>query len=310
MTLADPDRATRRLAQVPAPRTLKDTRGYRAFRVVNVTILLLVVAVVLYPFVNIIAQSFSSEGAITSGQVNLVPRGFNIETYRVVMSDSMFWLNYRNTVVYTVVATAIAMVLTTSFAYAISKKHLKGRPVLIGIAVFTMFFNGGLIPNYVLINELGMTNTMWAIVLPNAISVFNLLVMKAFFENLPEELEEAASIDGLTTYGIFFRIVLPLSKAVIATMVLFYAVTFWNSWFTAFLYLDRAELYPVTVYLRNMIAGATTATSMGSSADDAAQVAANIQAVTMVLTLLPIVSLYPFIQKYFVSGVMLGSVKG
>nr|WP_298802335.1 carbohydrate ABC transporter permease [uncultured Pseudokineococcus sp.] len=310
MTVADPDRATRRVAATPPTRRVKDSRGYQVFRVVNVTVLLLVVGLVLYPFVNIVAQSFSSEGAITSGQVNLVPRGFNVETYRLVMSDSLFWVNYRNTVVYTVVATAIAMVLTTTFAYAISKKDLKGRSVLIGVAVFTMFFNGGLIPNYVLINELGMTNTLWAIVLPNAISVFNLLVMKAFFENLPAELEEAASIDGLTTYGIFFRIVLPLSKAVIATMVLFYAVFFWNSWFQAFLYLDRAELYPVTVYLRNMIAGATTSTSMGASADDAAQVAANIQAVTMVLTVLPIICLYPFLQKYFVSGVMLGSVKG
>ncbi|GAB7191661.1 carbohydrate ABC transporter permease [Kineococcus sp. NUM-3379] len=307
----DPTTLPRRPARTPAARGIQDSRGYRAFRVVNAAFLLGVVFVTLYPFVNIVAQSFSSEGAISSGSVNLVPRGFNVDTYRVVMGDAMLWTNYRNTVVYTVVATAISMVLTTTFAYAISKKHLKGRNLLIGIAVFTMFFNGGLIPNYVLINELGMKNTLWAIVLPNAISVFNLLVMKAFFENLPEELEEAAAIDGLTTYGIFFRIVLPLSKAVLATMVLFYAVSFWNSWFSAFLYMDRAELYPVTVYLRNMIAGATTATSVGGVAQgDLSQVAANIQAVTMVLTVLPIVTLYPFIQKYFVSGVMLGAVKG
>ncbi|WP_432572714.1 carbohydrate ABC transporter permease [Kineococcus sp. SYSU DK005] len=298
------------MGRPPAARGIQESRTYRAFRVVNAIVLLGVVAVTLYPFVNIVAQSFSSEGAISSGQVNLWPRGFNVDTYRVVLGDDMFWTNYKNTVVYTVVATAVSMVLTTSFAYAISKKHLKGRTVLIGIAVFTMFFNGGLIPNYVLINELGMKNTMWAIVLPNAISVFNLLVMKAFFENLPEELEEAAAIDGLTTYGTFFRIVLPLSKAVLATMVLFYAVSFWNSWFSAFLFLDRAELYPVTVYLRNMIAGASTATSIGGGAGELAQVAANIQAVTMVLTVLPIVTLYPFIQKYFVSGVMLGAVKG
>ena len=310
MVTVDPTRLSRRLEAAPRSRGLRDSRSYRVFQVVNAAVLLLVVAVTLYPFVNIVAQSFSSEGYINSGQVSLVPRGFNVETYRLVMGDGMFWTNYRNTVVYTVVATLIAMVLTTSFAYAISKKHLKGRTALITIAVVTMFFNGGLIPNYVLINELGLTNSLWAIVLPNAISVFNLLVMKAFFESLPEELEEAASIDGLTTYGTFFRIVLPLSKAVIATMTLFYAVSFWNSWFTAFLYLDRAELFPVTLYLRNMIAGATTATSIGAGSGDVAQVAANIQAVTMVLTLLPIVCFYPFIQKYFVSGVMLGAVKG
>ncbi|EYR64220.1 sugar ABC transporter permease [Actinotalea ferrariae CF5-4] len=312
MVTTAPTRLSDRLSRPSAAaRGVRDTRGYRVFTAVNVLVLVLVMAVTLYPFVNILAQSFSSEGFITAGQVNLVPRGFNVETYQTVMADRMFWRNYQNTLVYTVVATAIAMVLTTTFAYAISKRHLRGRSLFIGIAVFTMFFNGGLIPNYVLINTLGFKNTIWAIVLPNAISVFNLLVMKAFFENLPAELEEAAAIDGLDTYRTLLRIVLPLSKAVIATMILFYAVSFWNSWFPAFLYMDRAELYPVTVYLRNLIAGATTATSVGGGGADAmTQVAANIQSVTMVLTVLPIVCLYPFIQKYFVSGVMLGAVKG
>jgi len=304
--------SARPTAKPSQPVGIKDSLSYRTFRAINTVLLIVVMLVTLYPFVNVIAQSFSAEGYIISGQVNVIPRGFNIETYKVVMADSMFWTNYKNTVVYTVVGTAIAMALTTTFAYALSKKRLKGRTIFIGIAVFTMFFNGGLIPNYILIKSLGMTNSIWAIVLPNAISIFNLLVMKAFFENLPEELEEAASVDGLTTYGIFGRIVLPLSKAVLATMVLFYAVGFWNSWFQAFLYMDRAELYPVTVYLRNLIAGATNAASVsgGAGADGLAQVAANIQAVTIVLTVLPIICLYPFLQKYFVSGVMLGSVKG
>lgn len=292
------------------PKRMKDSRGYRVFQVVNGAVLLGVVFVTLYPFLNIIAQSFSGESAIRAGEVNLIPQGFNITTYQLVMGDGMFWRNYGNTVLYTVVATAIAMLLTTTYAYVISKRNIRGRGLLIGIAVFTMFFNGGLIPNYVLISSLGLTNSLWAIVLPNAISVFNLLVMKAFFENLPAELEEAAQIDGLSTYGILLRIVLPLSKAVIATMVLFYAVTFWNSWFQAFLYLNQQELFPVTIYLRNLIAGASTASSLGSGSGDLAQVASNIKAVTMVLTVLPILCVYPFIQRYFVSGVMLGSVKG
>lgn len=292
------------------PKRMKDSRGYRVFQVVNGAVLLGVVFVTLYPFLNIIAQSFSGESFIRAGAVNLIPQGFNITTYQLVMGDAMFWRNYGNTVLYTVVATAIAMVLTTTYAYVISKRNIRGRGLLIGIAVFTMFFNGGLIPNYVLISSLGLTNSLWAIVLPNAISVFNLLVMKAFFENLPAELEEAAQIDGLSTYGILLRIVLPLSKAVIATMVLFYAVTFWNSWFQAFLYLNQQELFPVTIYLRNLIAGASTASSLGSGSGDLAQVASNIKAVTMVLTVLPILCVYPFIQRYFVSGVMLGSVKG
>ncbi|PRX61915.1 carbohydrate ABC transporter membrane protein 2 (CUT1 family) [Nonomuraea fuscirosea] len=286
------------------------TRGYRVFQWFNGLILTGVVVVTLYPFVNILARSFSSQGAISAGEVNLVPKGFNLTTYRIVASDPTFWTNYRNTVVYTVVATFIAIVMTTSYAYVLSKKHLKGRKALIGIAVFTMFFTGGLIPNYVLITGLGMKNSIWAIVLPNAISVFNLLVMKAFFESLPQDLEEAAAIDGLNTYGILWKIVLPLSKAVLATMILFYAVSFWNSWFQAFLYMNESDLFPVTVYLRNLIAGATGSDSYGAAATEVTQAAANIQAVTIVLTVLPILVIYPFVQRYFVSGVMLGAVKG
>lgn len=289
---------------------MRDSRSYKIFTVVNIVILLGVMFVTLYPFINIIAQSLSSETAIVSGRVNLLPIGFNVDTYRVVMADRLFWVNYRNTVVYTVVATGISLILTTMYAYAISRTRLRGRGLFIGVAVFTMFFNGGIIPNYILIGSLGLMNSMWAIVIPNAVSIFNLLVMKAFFENMPLELEEAAAIDGLTTYGILLRVVLPLSKAIIATMLLFYAVTHWNSWFQAFLYLSDKELFPVTMYLRNMIAGTSqTSDVAAASADSQTQVSSNIKAVTMVLTVLPILCVYPFVQRYFVSGVMLGSVK-
>jgi putative aldouronate transport system permease protein len=289
-------------------RGIKPTPSYRVFTAINIVVLCLVGAITLYPFLNLLARSFSSESAIRSGEVFVWPVGFNTTTLLSVIDQKLFWINYGNTVVYTVVATVIAMVLTTTFAYVLSKTHLKGRGLLVGLALFTMFFSGGLIPNYMLIVELGFKNTIWAIVLPQAINVFNLLIMKSFFENFPTELEEAAAIDGLTTYGIFLRVVLPLSRAVLATMVLFYAVAFWNSWFPAFLYMDKPELYPVTVCLRNIIAGAT-GTGEGLS-DAAVQIGANVKAVTTVLTVLPIVCLYPFIQKYFVSGVMLGSVKG
>jgi putative aldouronate transport system permease protein len=301
---ATPDLARPR----PETTTIKDTPGYTVFRWVNATVLTLVAIVTLYPFVNLAARAFSSEAGIRSGDVTVWPIGFNTTTLMSVLEQDLFWRNYLNTVVYTVVGTAIAMALTTTFAYVLSKKYLKGRMLLVGFAVFTMFFTGGLIPNYILVSELGFKNTIWAIVVPQAINVFNLLVMKSFFENFPAELEEAAAIDGLTTYGIFFRVVLPLSKAVLATMVLFYAVWFWNSWFPAFLYMDEPEMYPVTVFLRNIIAGAT-GTGEGLS-DIAVQIGANVKAVTMLLTALPIVCLYPFVQKYFVSGVMLGSVKG
>ncbi|MFF9804869.1 carbohydrate ABC transporter permease [Streptomyces coeruleorubidus] len=289
---------------------VKPSRSYRVFQGVNGVVLTLVVLVTLYPFVNILARSFSGERQIRAGEVTLLPKGFNLTTYEIVFQDSMFWRNYGNTVLYTVVATAVAMVLTTCYAYVLSKKQLKGRGVLVGIAVFTMFFTGGLIPNYILVTSLGLKNSVWAIALPNAISVFNLLVMKAFFENLPAELEEAAQIDGLNTYGTLLRIVLPLSKAVVATMVLFYSVSFWNSWFSAFLYMDRTDLMPVTVYLRNLIQGATGGGNAGAGTEQLSQVGANIQSVTIVLTALPILCVYPFVQRYFVSGVMLGAVKG
>ncbi|MEU2751599.1 carbohydrate ABC transporter permease [Streptomyces collinus] len=289
---------------------VKPSRSYRIFQGVNGVVLTLVVLVTLYPFATILARSFSGERQIRAGEVALLPKGFNLTTYKIVFQDAMFWRNYGNTVLYTVVATAVAMVLTTCYAYVLSKKQLKGRGVLVGIAVFTMFFTGGLIPNYILVTSLGLKNSVWAIALPNAISVFNLLVMKAFFENLPTELEEAAQIDGLSTYGVLLRIVLPLSKAVVATMVLFYSVSFWNSWFSAFLYMDRTDLMPVTVYLRNLIQGATGGGNAGAGTEQLSQVGANIQSVTIVLTALPILCVYPFVQRYFVSGVMLGAVKG
>ena len=304
--------ATDRVRELAAarPRPPRPTRGYRAFRIVNALVLSGLVLVTLYPFVNVVARSLSDEGAINAGRVNLLPVGINVQTYRFVFGDRMFWINYRNTVVYTVVATAISMVLTTMFAYVLSKRHLRGHRLLLGTALFTMFFSGGLIPNYVLVTSLGMKNSIWAIALPNAVNVFNLLVMKAFFENFPAELEEAAEIDGLSTYGILLRIVVPLSKAVMATMTLFYSVSFWNSWFAAFIYMDRRELFPVTVYLRNIISSASGTAGIGASYEQATQVGANIQSVTMVLTVVPILLVYPFVQRYFVTGVMLGAVKG
>ncbi|MCM2531260.1 carbohydrate ABC transporter permease [Neobacillus pocheonensis] len=289
---------------------MKESISYKIFKVINVLILLLIVYVTLFPFLNVVAQSFSGRAEIEAGQVNLIPKGFNLTTYKLVLHDKTFWTSYRNTIVYTVIATLISIVMTTIFAYVLSKKRLIGQKFFTSFAIFTMFFNGGLIPNYILIKDLGWTNTIWAMVIPGAISIFNMLIMKSFFEGMPESLEEAAAIDGSSTYGTLFRIVLPLSKPILATMVLFYAVGNWNSWFGAFLYLDKSDMFPVTLYLRNLIAGATSSANAGATgADDLTQIGANIKAVTMVLTVLPIIMVYPFIQKYFVSGIMLGSVK-
>ena len=290
---------------------IKPTAGTITFRVINTIVLTVITLVTLYPFVNLIAKAFSSDAEISAAHVNLWPRGFTTTTFHAVLTNPTFWRDYGNTVTYTVVGTIISMLITTTFAYAISRQHLRGKAFFVGLAVFTMFFSGGLIPNYLLVTQtLHMKNTIWAIVLPGALSVFNLLVMKSFFENFPQELEEAAALDGMSTYGIFFKIVVPLSKAVIATMTLFYAVGYWNSWFSAFVYLDDKKLFPVMIYLRNLMSGAMGTTDISGNASDAPAIGQNVQSVAMLLTVLPIVCVYPFVQKYFVSGVMLGSVKG
>jgi putative aldouronate transport system permease protein len=284
------------------------SKGYSVFRVVNVFIMLLIIAVTLFPVLNILAKSFSDMKNLTQNTVNIYPKGFNVDTYKTIISDKTFWGDYKNTIIYTVLGTAINLFMTTIFAYALSVPRVKGKKALTMFVVFTMFFNGGMIPNYMVVNGLGMRNTIWAIVVPGAISTFNLIVMRTFFEGIPKELEEAASIDGMNTYGILARIILPLSKPILATMVLFYAVSMWNSWFPAFLYLDHMNLLPVTMYLRNLIAGAMSAT--GADADSLGTVSVNIQYVTIVLTTLPILCVYPFLQKYFVQGLTAGSVKG
>lgn len=285
-----------------------ESKGYKTFRAINVFIMLLVIVITLFPVLNILAKSFSDLKNLTQNTVSIIPKGFNVDTYKTVMGDMDFWNDYKNTVIYTVLGTIISLVMTTMFAYALSVPRLMGKKFLTAFVVFTMFFNGGIIPNYMVVDGLHMRNTVWAIVVPGAISTFNLIVMRTFFEGIPKELEEAASIDGMDTYGILMRIIIPLSKPIIATMVLFYAVGMWNSWFPAFLYLDHTELFPVTIYLRNLLAGAMSAT--GADADSLGTVSVNIKYVTVVLTSVPILCVYPFLQKYFVQGVMIGSVKG
>lgn len=284
------------------------SKGYSVFKVVNVVIMLLIIAVTLFPVLNILAKSFSDMKNLIQNTVTIFPKGFNVDTYKTIMVDGTFWGDYKNTLIYTVLGTVINLLMTTVFAYALSVPRLKGKKFLTLFVVFTMFFNGGIIPNYMVVNGLGMLNTVWAIVVPGAVSTFNLIVMRTFFEGIPRELEEAASIDGMNTYGILARIILPLSKPIIATMVLFYAVGMWNSWFSAFLYLDNPNLAPVTLYLRNLLAGVMSAT--GADSDSLGTTSSSVQYVAIVLTSLPILCVYPFLQKYFVQGLTVGSVKG
>lgn len=287
---------------------MKPTKGYRAFQVINTIIMIFVIFITLYPFVYLVAQSFSSDAAASAGKVTFYPIGFNVNTYKYILRDNQFFRYYGNTIFYTVVGTFISVACTALIAYPLSKPRLRLNKVITPLVVFTMYFAGGMIPNYIVITQwLGLQDSMWSIILPNAISTFNLLVMKSFFAGLPEELEEAAAIDGMNTYQIFLKIIIPLSKPIIATMCLFYMVTMWNEWFTPMLYLDSKDKWSVALYVRQLVEGANN-TEIGSS--DASSVQATVKSATMVLTSIPIICVYPFVQKYFVQGMTIGAVKG
>lgn len=282
------------------------------FDIINALIMIFVIVVTLYPFLYLTSISMSSEKFVYSGEITFYPKGFTLGTYKVLLKDTSFWISYRNTIIYTVLGTLISLALTVLLAYPLSKKRLKGRSVFLGIILFTMFFSGGLIPTYLLVTRmLRMRNTIWAVVIPGAISTYNVLITRTFFEGLPEELEEAAAIDGMSTYGIFFKIILPLSKPILATMGLFYAVGMWNNWFGPFIYLDTKSLFPVSLYLRNIIAGAqSTREVVGGDVEGIGDIEATIKSASMIVSVLPIIMIYPFVQKYFVKGVMIGSLKG
>lgn len=286
--------------------------SYKIFTALNYGFMLLVILVTLIPFLNIAALSTSSVSAIINSKVTFFPVGFNVDAYKVVLDDSNFFVAYKNTIVYTVLSALISIIFTIICAYPLSKKNLFGRKVFMSVVIFTMMFNGGLIPNYILIRSLGWVDHIWAIIIPGAISQWNLLVTVNFFQSLPDSLEEAAQIDGLNHMQIFMKIILPLSKPIIATIGLFYAVAMWNNWFGPMIYMNSGDKYPITLYLRNMIMGAEIAAKSGNAKDviGAASNPTTIRSAAIMLVTLPILCVYPFVQKYFVKGVMIGAVKG
>ncbi|MDQ0875759.1 putative aldouronate transport system permease protein [Paenibacillus sp. V4I3] len=290
---------------------MKESASYRMFQIFNGFIMALVVVMTLYPFLYLVAQSFSSEAAVYAGKVTVFPVDFTDQTYRAVLSRPEFFKYYGNTILYAIVGTVISVAATAVMSYPLSKDRLRLNKFFIPFVLFTMYFGGGLIPNYILVAKtLHMRDTIWAIIIPGAISAFNVILMKTFFASLPNELEEAAKVDGLGVYRIFLRITLPLSKPILATMVLFSMVSIWNNWFGPSLYLESKDKWPVALYLRQIIDSAINPTEAGLSSDATAQIAATIKSTAMVLTSLPIICLYPFVQKYFVQGMMIGSVKG
>ena len=289
--------------------SIKPSKSYRVFQVFNTVLMILILFITLYPFVYLVAQSFSSDAAVSAGQVTFFPVDFTLDTYKYLLKDDSFFKNYGNTILYTVVGTLISVIGTALLAYPLSKPRLRLNKFFTPFVVFTMYFTGGIIPNYILVTQwLGLQDSMLAIILPGAISTFNLLVMKSFFAGLPEELEEAASIDGMGVYGIFVKIILPLSKPILATMALFYMVGMWNEWFAPMMYLDSRDKWPIALWVRQLVEGANN-TEIGSSAE-ASSVQATLKSATMVLTSIPIICVYPFVQKYFVQGMTIGAVKG
>ena len=286
-----------------APSKVKENLGYRIFLVINFLIMLFVVVVTLYPFLYLVSQSFSSEQAIMRGEVGIIPKGFNIDTYKYVLQGE-FLHYYKNTIVYTLIGTILSLVCSSMLAYPMSKPEIKFNRFLTPFVIFTMYFGGTLISNYILVVGLGLKNTVPAFILPMMISTYYVILMKSFFQSIPRDLEEAGEIDGLSKFGVFIRIALPLSKPIMATMTLFYSVMYWNNWYNAFLYLNKKQ-WPVAYYLQTIIRGVGAKEGDG----DATSVSANIKSCAMVLTVLPIICVYPVIQKYYVQGMMLGGVK-
>jgi len=287
----------------------RETRGYRLFSVFNALIMIIICVLTLYPFLYLVAQSFSSEQAIIQGKVTIIPVDFNFTTYASVLKKGDFARYYLNTAVYSFLGTFLSLFLSMFLAYPMSKPQLRLNKYAAPFIIFTMYFSGGLIPNYVLMLNLGLKDNIMGFIIPGLISTYYVLLMISFFRNVPQELEEAANLDGLGQIGVFFRIVIPLSTPIIATMVLFYAVGYWNNWFTAYLYLDKKSLWPVAYYLRTIITGASTSADPGTATADTMQIASNIKSCSMLLMAFPIICVYPFIQKYYVQGMMLGGIK-
>lgn len=289
---------------------IKVSTGRRVFVVFNYIVLSLLMVATLYPFLYVLAVSLSDPSFILRGKVSIIPQGFTTEAYQRVFKYPFIWTSYRNTIFYTVAGTAINIILTACGAYPLSRKRFSGRKFGTFIVLFSMLFTGGMIPTYLVVKGLGLYNTVWAILLPGAVYSWNLIVMRTFFQQIPEELEEAAKIDGCNEIHIFFRIIIPLSIPAMMTIGLFYAVEHWNSFFNALIYLKDKELFPLQIILRQIVIRNETDEMMGGITQGRDVVGESIKHATIIVATIPILLVYPFIQRYFVKGAMIGAVKG
>ncbi len=278
--------------------------------VIDIVVVCFIIAIIICCFVPVLyigALSFSGAKAVIHNKVFLWPVDFNLDSYKQILTYPKFFLTYRNTIMYTVFGTLISLTMCVIFAYPLSKKFLWGRSAILKFVIFTMFFGGGLIPTFMLITGLGLRNTVGAMLLPYAISPFNLIILINFMSALPSEIEEAAIMDGMSYFGILRKIVLPLSLPALATIGLFVAVFFWNDWFLGSIYLQPSQ-YPVMLTLRNIVSGEEAIEAV--SVADSQSIGLTVKSAAIVATTLPIIVLYPFLQKYFVKGLTVGSVKG
>ncbi|MGG0738210.1 carbohydrate ABC transporter permease [Niallia taxi] len=291
------------------------TKSDIVFDTIIFILCLFIFLLVAYPLYFVIIASVSDSTLVSTGQVTLYPKGFSLFGYKEIFNDSRIWVGYKNTIIYTVLGTFVNLLLTLPAAYVLSRQDFKARRFLMFIFVVTMFFNGGLIPTYLLMKELSLINNMWVFILPFSVNVFNLIITRTFFESsLPKELFEAAQMDGCTHFQFFGKIALPLSKAVISVVGLYYLVGHWNDFFTGLIYIRDYSLQPLQIVLRDILLSnqvfAEGAGAGGAAGGYAQKYADQIKYGVIIVSTLPILIIYPFIQKYFEKGVMIGSVKG
>ncbi len=294
-------------------RKIQDPAGDRLLYAFIHVVMILLLIVTTYPLIYVLSASFSSPRAVGNGQVVLWPVEFSLRGYKEVFEYQVIWLGYKNTIFYTVVGTLINVVMTMMAAFALSKKSLPGRGMFTFLFTFTMLFSGGLVPTYLQLRSLGIVNTRWALLLPGAISVYNMVVTRTFIQNIPGELSEAAEIDGCSHFKYFFLILLPLSKAILAVISLYYAVGHWNSYFSALIYISDRNLYPLQIFLRDVLVLNSVDPSSILDPEEAQALEGMrdlLKFSMIVVSTVPILCIYPAIQKYFAKGVMVGSLKG
>ena len=285
----------------------------RVFDIFNYVLMATILILIAYPLYFVVIASFSDPNLVNSGQVYVIPKGFMLDGYQRIFQMPSIWRGYANTIYYATVGCIISVSLTISGGFALSQRSLPGKNFFIAIFTFTMLFNGGLIPTYLLVRNLGLIDSVWAMTLPGAVSVWNLIITRTFFKNsLPEDLAEAAEIDGCSQLGFFFRIALPLSKALIAIIFLFYLVGYWNEFFKGIIYLRSSEKHPLQLVLRDILIIGSSSEMTQDIRDRILQqkTAELVKYGIIIVSTLPLMVVYPFIQKYFVKGVLIGSVKG